>query len=174
MSNIMVDLETMGKGSMAAIIAIGAVKFNSKGLGQEFYAIVNLESSVKNGMVIEPDTVMWWMKQSDEARSEFAKGTETLFSALQGFAKFVGDRHSVKVWGNGASFDNVILDNAYQLNNLDTPWMFWNNMCYRTIKNLLGGSIKMERTGDHHNALDDAKSQAEHLIRMLAALKGAE
>jgi exodeoxyribonuclease VIII len=168
----MVDLETMGKGSTAAIIAIGAVKFNGKGLGEEFYAIVDLESSVKNGMVIEPDTVMWWMKQSDAARGEFAKGTESLFTALQGFSKFVGDHKTAKVWGNGASFDNVILDNAYQLNNLDTPWRFYNNMCYRTIKNLLGQSIEIERTGEHHNALDDAKSQAEHLVRMLAALKG--
>jgi hypothetical protein len=173
MSNIMVDLETMGTGSSSAIIAIGAVQFDSKGLGKEFYAIVDIETSVKCGMEIDPSTIIWWLGQSEAARAEFTtKSTESLFSALQGFAKFVGAKKNAKVWGNGAAFDNVILDNAYKLNNLDTPWMFYNSMCYRTVKNLIGGSIKLERVGEHHNALDDAKSQAEHLVRMLGALKG--
>jgi inhibitor of KinA sporulation pathway (predicted exonuclease) len=32
-------------------------------------------------------------------------------------------------------------------------------------------SIKLERVGTHHNALDDAKSQALHLMKILEALK---
>ena len=40
---------------------------------------------------------------------------------------------------------------------------------YRTLKNLLP-YIEMERVGEHHNALDDAKSQALHAIKLLKEL----
>jgi DNA polymerase III epsilon subunit-like protein len=172
MTQVMVDLETMGTGSNSAITAIGAVQFDSKGLGKEFYVNVDLKSSVRCGMEINPDTVMWWLGQSDEARDALGKDAVPLFKALKDFATFVGAKKEAKVWGCGSDFDNVILANAYDLNNLDRPWHFYNNMCYRTVKNLIGGTIKIKRIGEHHNALDDAKSQAEHLVRMLAALGG--
>jgi exodeoxyribonuclease VIII len=73
----------------------------------------------------------------------------------------------VKIWGNGASFDNVILANAYRRNDLNIPWKYYNDRCYRTMKSL-APHIKMEREGTHHNALSDAISQANHLIRIMA------
>ncbi|MFA5379904.1 MAG: 3'-5' exoribonuclease, partial [Dehalococcoidia bacterium] len=44
---VSLDLETMGNGPDAAIIAIGAVEFSLETglLGQEFYEVVDLESS---------------------------------------------------------------------------------------------------------------------------------
>lgn len=74
--------------------------------------------------------------------------------------------HDAEVWGNGASFDNVILRGAYARNSTPAPWAWWNDRCYRTIK-ALHREVPMERLGTHHNALDDAISQALHLIRML-------
>lgn len=69
----------------------------------------------------------------------------------------------VRVWGNGSDFDNVILRNAYAAIGSTYPWRYNDNMCYRTIKNL-APDVKMARQGVHHNALDDARSQALHLI----------
>jgi hypothetical protein len=167
----MVDLETMGTAANSAIIAIGAVKFAGTGIKDEFYVNVELDSCVRSGLVIDPGTVMWWMGQSDEARKAFKKDNVRLFQALTDFAKFIGAANtaSVKLWGNGSDFDNVILANAYRAINLDLPWKFYNNRCYRTMKGMFPG-IKMERKGVYHNALDDAKSQAEHLIRILNAI----
>lgn len=168
MNNIMLDLETMGNNSNSPLIAIGAVYFDQNGLGGEFYTQVQLESHVKLGAEIDSSTVLWWLKQSDQARSAF-KGNESadpLWVALGKFSQFVGTNGSkVKVWGNGAAFDNVILGNAYRLSNLEQPWKFWNDMCYRTIKNIYS-DVEMQRVGTHHNALDDAKSQAVHLIQI--------
>lgn len=36
----------------------------------------------------------------------------------------------------------------------------------------LHSEIKMVRTGIHHNALDDAQSQAEHLISIIGGNNG--
>ena len=70
------------------------------------------------------------------------------------------------MWGNGAEFDNVILSQAYKNVEKEVPWQYYNNRCYRTVKNLFP-HIEMERVGAHHNALDDAKSQAEHLLGII-------
>jgi exodeoxyribonuclease VIII len=42
-------------------------------------------------------------------------------------------------------------------------WEFWKDRCYRTIKNCYP-DVPFDRRGTHHNALDDARSQALHLI----------
>jgi hypothetical protein len=73
MRDLMLDLETMGTSPNAAIVAIGAVKFDpgTGELGGRFYQVVDLASSVAAGCVIDPDTVLWWMRQSPEARAMF-------------------------------------------------------------------------------------------------------
>jgi exodeoxyribonuclease VIII len=169
----MLDLETLGTGNNAVIISIGAVLFDKDGVANEtFYLRVNPQSCVDVGMEMSTSTVMWWMKQSDEARAEFDKPSYTIGAVLQDFSAWI-DANSDnfkdrKIWGNGATFDNVILDNAYRKCKLEKPWPYWGDTCYRTLKNLFP-EVKMERTGTFHNALDDARSQAEHCIRLLKA-----
>lgn len=62
--HVMVDLETMGKKHNAPIVAIGAVVFDpaTGSIGESFYKVVCLESSVNWGAVIDPSTVIWWLK----------------------------------------------------------------------------------------------------------------
>ena len=161
-NNVMIDLETMGKGSDAAIVSIGAVRFYEGGITETFYQSVSLESSVKVGLKMDASTVEWWMRQSDQARKEIEGGKE-LHIALQSLAVFLGE--NAILWGNGSDFDNAILANAYRAIGQQQPWKFWNNRCYRTVKNLCG-SVPMQRKGVHHSALNDAESQALHLIEI--------
>lgn len=84
------------------------------------------------------------------------------------FKAFVPD--GALVWGNGADFDNPILATAYGALNQVQPWKPYNGHCYRTLKSLVKGP-KIERTGTHHNAVDDARSQALHAIQLLRVLK---
>ena len=160
--HIMIDLETMGNRPSAPIIAIGAVAFDTEGVHDEFYEVVDLADSVAEGAVMDPSTVLWWMQQSDEARAEFGQEGKPLGFALGDFREWIG-RHDVEgVWGNGAAFDNVILSEAYRRMGSEAPWPFWKDRCYRTVKSL--SAIKMQRSGTHHNALDDARDQARHLL----------
>lgn len=175
MNNVMVDLETLGTRPGSVIVSIGAVKFGKDGLGEEFYEVVDLDSCIKCDLTMDPGTVQWWMGQSDDARKVFKGEGDSLFNVLSSFTRFIGSsgaaQKNAKLWGNGADFDNVLLAEAYRAVNLEQPWKFYNNRCYRTMKSL-NPSIEMQRTGTHHNALDDAKSQAEHLVRILNRGKG--
>lgn len=171
MQDVMVDLETMGNGPQAAIIAIGAVEFDTSTgeIGERFYTVVDLASAVEAGGVMDASTVLWWMQQGDAARAAFARGGEHIAVALQKFAAWMENRWKkadVRVWGNGAAFDNVILGSAYRRNGTPQPWEFWNDRCYRTMK-AQNPTVKMQRNGTHHNAVDDAEAQARHLIDML-------
>lgn len=162
-NNIMVDIETMGKGSNAAILSIGAVRFDEKEVLCRFHEKVCLQSSLDIGLEMDASTVMWWMEQGDEARKQFGPPALPIKKVLEGLAIWMG--FNAKVWGNGASFDNAILANAYNKAGLELPWKFYNDRCYRTMKSL-HRDIKMERIGVHHSALDDAESQAIHLINI--------
>ncbi|AAW86525.1 exodeoxyribonuclease VIII [Aliivibrio fischeri ES114] len=171
MKDLMLDLETMGNGSEAAIMSIGACYFDIKTgeIGNTFHKQINLESAVESGLVIDASTVLWWMKQSEEARSKFYDNDDAfgIHHVLAEFASFV-EPH-VKVWGNGATFDNVILKNAYkQCLNMDAPWAFYNDMDVRTMVRLgreVGFDPKkdMPFEGVKHDALADAIHQAKYV-----------
>lgn len=111
MNNLMIDLESMGKKPNAPIVSIGAVFFDPQSgeLGQEFYTAVNLESAMEQGAVPDGDTILWWLRQSSEARSAICvDDAMPISSALSELSHFI-NRHSdnpkyLKVWGNGATF----------------------------------------------------------------------
>jgi 3' exoribonuclease, RNase T-like len=177
MTNVMVDLETLGNKPGCKIMSIGAVVFGPSGLGAEFYMKVQRHHQ---GLLIEdPDTMAWWSNQAPEAKAEIfgsdeERGAMPLGFALNEFNEFlerVSKRDAkgildTNLWGNGSDFDNAILQVALAATDLEPSWKFWNNRCYRTLKSMYPG-IKMNRAGTHHNALDDAKSQAEHAVRIL-------
>lgn len=165
---IMLDLETMGNNSNSAIIAIGAVAFDDDKVTSKFYEEINLQSAIGHGGVVDGGTIMWWLRQSNEARLAFENNDNAthLMVALSKFSNWYKEVDGEQVWGNGAMFDNTILGNAYKNNSLEVPWKFWNDMCYRTVKGMYK-HIKLERVGTYHNAVDDAESQALHLIKIL-------
>ena len=61
--NLMIDLETLGTKPNSAILSIGAVYFDKDGLGEEFYANVDLQDSIDSGFDIDASTVYWWLSQ---------------------------------------------------------------------------------------------------------------
>ena len=169
MTHIMLDLETMGNSSNAAIVAIGAVKFDvANGITDTFYLKVDLESAVALGGKMDPSTVIWWLGQNAEARKEMQNGGLRIMQALVQFSDWVGDEHQARVWGNGAAFDNVILTSAYKNAGFAAPWRHWNDRCYRTIKAMYPDVPKVLPTVAHH-ALADAEAQARHLIAIAKA-----
>ncbi|CAM7959560.1 TPA: 3'-5' exoribonuclease [Klebsiella pneumoniae] len=174
--HVMVDLETMGKKHNAPIVAIGAVVFDpaTGSIGESFYKVVCLESSVNWGAVIDPSTVIWWLRQSSEARSAIVNDDAIpLQDALLQFREFVSDNvaggsKKAQVWGNGASFDNSILRSSYDCIAEDYPWEYWNDRDVRTMVELGQAISFAPKTtipfeGSRHNALADAIHQARYV-----------
>ncbi|WP_028318356.1 3'-5' exonuclease [Desulfobulbus elongatus] len=173
MYDVMIDLETMGTGPNAAIVAIGAIEFDAAAdsLGRAFYRAVDLATAVADGGEIDAGTVMWWLRQSAAARMDISGGGRPLRQVLSEFSAWLGDGlgEDRRVWGNGAGFDNVILAQAYRRAGFPVPWLPWNDRCYRTVK-AMRPDVLMERVGTHHNALADAISQARHLMAVLRTM----
>jgi hypothetical protein len=165
MNNCMVDLETLDTKSTAVILSIGAVMFDKSGIGAEFYRTVDAQSAIDAGLSISGSTLLFWMKQSKEARKALFMNNVPLAQALEEFSTWLSensDPGAVKVWGNGSDFDNAMLQHAYSVCKLPVPWKFWNNRCYRTTCEVLNAASRKQE-GTHHNALDDARSPAKHL-----------
>jgi hypothetical protein len=158
----MVDLETFGTKPGSPIASIGAVRFDGEKILDKFYVVVDVAHSPLQAF--DGDTVKWWLGQAKGAQEALLnKESHSLFGALHMFTEWLGD-DAGEVWGNGASFDNVLLQAAYEACGMDVPWKFWNDRCFRTVKNLYRDVKAPKRKGTHHNALDDAIHQAEHLI----------
>lgn len=171
MEHIMIDLETLGTTPGCSILSIGAVFFDTEhGLGSELRTVVHRPSCASVGLFEDADTLAWWRRQSEAARRVLIEADQetvaySIESALEELNKFCKLGTNAKVWGNGADFDNPILIAAYKATGIKQGWKPYNGRCYRTIKNLYK-SVKLERVGVHHDCLDDAKSQALHLIEI--------
>lgn len=173
MIDMMVDLETLGQTPGCVILSIGCVMFGPKGLGEEFYVVVNTDDSKKQGLFTEPSTVEWWERQSPEAREVLKqaankKDSVPLKVALDKLSDFVraNGGGKLRIHGNGANFDEPILAVAYFKALRDAPWKFFNSRCHRTNKSKGARSLEPKREGTYHNALDDAKHQARHAIAL--------
>lgn len=167
---VMIDLETLGQRPGCAITSIGAVKFDPRGgwIGDAFHIHIDVDSSVRHGLHCDIKTVMWWLGQGDDARRVMTQGQRDaapLFTALDAFAAFFAD--SPAIWCNGASFDFPILTAAYHALQETPPWQYWQEYDLRTLKGL-NKTLRIERSGTHHNALDDAIHQArlvQHILQ---------
>jgi len=169
--HVMIDIETLGTSTEAVIISIGACKFDPNNhrtkIEDSFYVAIDPTSCTNAGLKIDASTVMWWLSSDqDSARAQMMKDERLdLWTALDGFKQWFGNE-SLPVWGNGATFDNVIVRAAYQKVGEAAPWQFWHDRCYRTVKSM-APDVKLVRMGTHHNALDDAISQAQHLRKIV-------
>ena len=163
---VMIDLETMSTRPNGAICSIGAVKFTvEQGIIDEFYCTVDLRSCKEVGLHISKDTITWWSQQNKKALTELTKDNIMLSDALNRFADWYGPK-SLLTWGNGAGFDNVLMDNAYYAIGMVRPWKYWDDRCYRTVNKLIPIE-ESTREGTYHNALDDARHQTNHLLKIL-------
>lgn len=175
MPDVMIDLETMSTRPDAAIVSIGAVAFDMRKLvvGERFYRNVDLRTSAAAGGHIDPDTVLWWMRQSDAARSALQRNLSPLADALDALTAFLAScapLAAIRPWGNGVDFDMVILASAYRAAGLETPWKYWNQRDARTLFSMYPSVEKEAMTTTTHNALDDAEHAVRHIFKIRMAI----
>ncbi|MBS4064197.1 MAG: 3'-5' exoribonuclease [Chitinophagaceae bacterium] len=163
--NVMIDIETMGTNKRAVIASIAAVEFDlaSGQKGRHFYEKVDIQSCLDLGLQVDGDTIKWWLNQPDQARAELVKDVrplpQVLFKLTHWMAKCSAD---TKVWGNGPSFDLVILGNAFQAVNQTPPWDYKNERCVRTML-MLFPMVRdyIHHRGIKHQPVADANYQIE-------------
>lgn len=166
----MIDFETLGNTPNTAVISMGVVIFNRQEIISERIWYFNLEEQLRCHAEISSETVAWWIKQGSKAKAVFdkaqARGISPRQFALE-FVEMLGPKPDIRVWGNGATFDVSIVESILRRTGHNPPWKFWNIRCYRTLKQMFGIEAGMERLGTKHDALDDARFQAQCLQEFL-------
>lgn len=166
--HVMLDLETMGNKSNAALISLGAVEFNldTGETGREFYNRIDLQSCLDVGLVVNASTVYWWLTQNRQAQEEVAKGGDELTAVLVNFHGWLWQCiKGVKLWGNGARFDIGILEDAYvAIGYKIMPWGFRDERDLRTLAAFapeIKARFATERKSKmvEHHPIDDCKMQ---------------
>ena len=188
--DIMIDIQTLGKSPGSIILSIGAVNFDIEKdeiLG-EFYAVIDLESSIHNGLTVDSSTLLWWMSDDQqEARNNILKAYEDededvydLCEALVDISDFIESgrekNKDLRVWANPPTFDLMILESAFDVMYMEIPWKHYEMMDFRTLKNLYKEKKpKFDIEGIKHNALYDAKLQAQicsHIWKWIKEISG--
>ncbi|MCM7075990.1 3'-5' exoribonuclease [Enterobacter roggenkampii] len=175
-THLMIDIEAFGKKADSPVVSIGAVFFDPStgNTGSAFYKVICLESAMASGGVPDASTIIFWLKASPEARSELVMDDAIpLDDALLQLNEFIGENavngpDSVQVWGNGATYDNVLLEASYDRTGIPCPWKFWNNRDVRTIVELgkaVGCKPRYEIPfeGEPHKAISDALHQVKYV-----------
>lgn len=176
-NEFMVDIETLGKGPRAAVIQIGICGFSLKtgevDSPQTYHVDPHPECE------IDPDTVRWWMMQSQAAREAVFGQVVTLAPrvALSKLKDYVlisaGQRQDPPTfWAMPPSFDLVILENLCRLENVAPPWAYNATRCLRTLCDLADVQ-KQERVKARieHDAGCDAEAQAATAVFAFQSLR---
>jgi len=175
--HLMLDLETLDKGPRSAVISIGACIFDANGITDTFKVNIKPESAKAFGMTVGKDTLNWWAKQSEEARQASLTKNVMADFGLQTFIDWVGKHRPDYIWAHGVVFDIVIIEHAFSCVAKTQPWSYGSVMDSRTLFNLFGIKTKdLHSTANttHHDALDDAKTQANGVIAVLRSMGWGE
>ena len=164
----MIDIETLDTGISAAIIAIGAVTFDPRGIGpdeDEFHLTISKKNNIAHGRTVSAQTEAWWAIQSQEAQDSVFKGAHVpLNLALDNLARWLNRMvpTCTRVWAKSPDFDCSILKHACDEQGIIWPFKFWEQRCCRTAMEMAypeGDFPKMAIEGPKHDALVDAKLQ---------------
>jgi exodeoxyribonuclease VIII len=175
-TDIMIDLETLATTPDAAILTIGAVKFDPFGDDvndpkcTKFYTRVDLDSCDKIGLVTNDDTIAWWANQSKEAQDEaFGENDRVdIVDAMTQLYKFCWG--AKRVWSHGAGFDVIICEHIFRKIGKAIPWSFWEVRDTRTLFDI-GINPNRPPVLKHH-ALEDAWNQAVGVQNVFKTLQG--
>ena len=163
----MIDLETLGTGSNSVVVSVGLVAFNiSTGeILAELDIGLNLNQQIKTGGVIDGDTLEFHFAQAPDSIQKMAQ--RKILDVKEGLdiiSNFIRANGITSIWGNGATFDCVILRNLYARHLKVFPLGFWTDRDLRTavdIYNIDTRTVPFE--GIKHYCLDDARHQVKLL-----------
>lgn len=173
--NIMLDLETLDTKPTAVVTSIGiAVDLGDGAMETHNFCLHHEDwqlQMAEGKRTTSASTLVWWLRQSEEARQSLANGNIYLGKALRELSAIVTRYPGATWWANGAAFDFPIIRSLYEFFNgpyADRDlWSFRDERCYRTLRSLFPHIKAPEFKGAAHRAIDDAVFQLEHLKLIL-------
>lgn len=162
-NKLMIDCETLDVGERPVLLSIGAVVFNDQQILHYFDAGISTESTTD--FDVSQDTLDWWSEQSLAAREQAFSGTENIKDALIRLVNFYTQHECTEIWSKGALADIRWINNALDHFDIERPWKFYKEFCFRTLLKSVP-QFEIPFTGTPHSALDDAIHQAKQFIHI--------
>jgi hypothetical protein len=163
MAHLMIDIESLNTTPDTVILTIGAVLFDPKGMGvlKTIDIRPDVDEQIAMGRSISEDTLRWWGTQSQAAQDEAFgdQGRVPFKEAMETLYKF--SWNADRVWGHGAAFDPVVMEDAWTSLDIKIPWNFYHVRDTRTLFELTGVSLKDGGYITTHKASEDAARQAQ-------------
>ena len=178
--HVMIDIETMSTSMKAAVLQIGAVKFDALGIHESMQVSLDPRGQIKDhARIMDMDTLVWWASKPSWHKVLVdgvcqLRIVRDVLGELNAFMHKM-DTAEVRVWANSPTFDLAILRDLHKDYGLRTPWSFRNERDMRTLMSVVPNSCRVNR--DLHVAVEDAKDQAQSVInawQWLGGLKSKE
>lgn len=161
--HLMLDIETLGNVPNSIIISISAVVFDDNFKELDYFnENLDVSHSTNLGFKTTESTLQWWKEQSKEAFEISTNNQKRVDYVLYELATFIESNNIDFVYGNSVSFDCVLLNCYFDRLQIERPWRFWQERCFRTFKNTFNFS-EVEFKGIPHFSLDDCRFQIEQL-----------
>ncbi len=168
MSDVSIDIESLGTEPGAVILSIGAVvvDIDAGTVSNTFQRNITVMSSLMAGLTTDSETIKWWSDPArDEARSYLSADQVSLRDALNDLSAWLVYNGMTHIWAKPPKFDIGLLEAAYRACNLPIPWTHRQPLCVRTAIRWSGLDEKsIAFAGVEHVATDDAIHQAKILI----------
>lgn len=121
---IMWDTETLGLGPKAVVTQLTFVSFDLDDPDtkmREVEEFLPIQPQVTLGREVSASTILWWMRQPDEARAMFQKNDGEDFDELLALVNSVNRKLSqeldgaveYEIWARGVSFDMPIIESLF-------------------------------------------------------------
>lgn len=174
MTDLMIDIETLGNGKDKTICQIGACSFNRETgeIGKTFKRNIDAASHEKVGGRLDASTVYWWLSQKPEAiASILAEPREDIRIVMNDLNLFLQDAKAI--WSH-ATFDFVTIQETLKQLDIKPLFSFRTARDIRTLVDLgkiSTSDFNVSRTV-HHDALDDCLTQVKYCVAALNKVSG--
>jgi exodeoxyribonuclease VIII len=141
--DIMLDIETLGKGDNPPVFQIAGCAFDIT--TGEIIDTINKIANIRDVNNIEGDTLLWWLNNNSELlKNLLNKGCShqcTEKDIVMNFVHWVNslsdiynvNSSKVYLWGNGATFDNRIIEGKCRYYGFKYPISYYADRDMRTI-----------------------------------------
>lgn len=178
-TDLSIDLETLSTSTNAVITQIGLCAFDSDSgtwRSTSTKIAVDPQDCIQYGMDVSWSTIAWWLKQSEAARIPLAEQAGvSLWDAMRDAVSFI-NLHCYDgffPWGHGATFDVVLMENAFRKVKLQCPWSYRNVRDVRTLLNLRPCThVQKVSPRIEHDAQCDAEAQARWVFDCMGVING--
>jgi len=169
-THVMIDIETLDTRPTAVIASMAVVRFAlAKGVLTERMWNVALQPQLDAGRTISAATLQWWFDREKAVQeSTFLQAAMSPIGVLSELDEIL--KKDDLLWGNGATFDNVLIKHFAENFDRRLRHKYYNDRCFRTLAATFDPQKELRPDNLHkHDALADCQNQAQWFVNIVRA-----